>query len=684
MITGEGIPFFRINELRPYHNEIKLAYPTAAMSFNADKIEMYGNRLIVGFELLEFRAVVEVNIAPTYMTFSLSEFLTDEDSFGLGVIPMSPPVESFEIVRLELNAKDGFGRWLNVSYDGDCSVGVLSSSPYGRAASHLAKDRVRLYGELLCSERLYDEPICLLAAETEGLLDVIDNFERDYDLPLGVQARRNELINRSYYWCADVNPLNVDEHIEYCKRGGFELMSLYYTSILKEEGGFISVGEYDSYRSEYPRGKEDLVEMLDKIKAAGIKPGLHVLPTHIGLHSKYLTPVADRRLNLKEVYTLSKDLSFDDDVIFVDERPNLAPTYEKTRMIRIMGELVKYESFTTERPYRFLGCERGYNGTTAAEYKTGTALGILDLSEYCANSAYVNLKTDLIDEIADGIAELYSAGFEFLYFDGAEGVNPPFDVNVALAQKKIYDRLEKKPIFCEAAAKSHFSWHIVSGGNAYDIFAPSVFKEMMVKHPFAEAERMQDDFTRVNFGWWSLCKGHTPDTIEYGTALAAAWDCPGALRGDLAAFGELPRVLDMLDVIRTWEDARRKGIITDEIKSELRKTEKEHTLIINEMGEYELCQIERVESEQLKNAEISAFLLEREQGACATIWSNIGECRILLPLEDVSLYDELGSECLEPERTSGGFILPVGKKRYITTSCGKDELLAALMKAETV
>jgi hypothetical protein len=40
----------------------------------------------------------------------------------------------------------------------------------------------------------------------------------------------------------------------------------------------------------------------------------------------------------------------------------------------------------------------------------------------------------------------------------------------------MYKLFDKAPIFSEGAAKSHFSWHMITGGNAFDMFTYDVFK----------------------------------------------------------------------------------------------------------------------------------------------------------------------------------------------------------------
>lgn len=87
-------------------------------------------------------------------------------------------------------------------------------------------------------------------------------------------------------------------------------------------------------------------------------------------------------------------------------------------------------------------------------------------------------------------------------------------------------------------------------------------------------------------------KGQRVDIFEFGTALAAACDCPGAFESGLNTLRNHPRIPDMLETFRRWELARESGFVTDEIKAELKKTDIEHTLLINESGELELVAYE--------------------------------------------------------------------------------------------
>ena len=288
------------------------------------------------------------------------------------------------------------------------------------------------------------------------------------------------------------------------------MMLIYYTCMFSDY----------KYKQEYPNGQADLIVLLQKIKAAGITPGFHFLQPHIGLDGEHAVPVADHRLRLKKHFTLAKPLGKDDTTVYVEQSTKNAVMADRCRFLQFDGELIAYEGFSKEPPYCFTGCVRGAKETRVTEHPVGQIGGILDVSEYGAYSAYLDQDSSLSEEISQLLADTYNCGFEFLYFDGSEGTNLPYAYHIPNAQYRVFKKLKKAPLFAEGAAKAHFSWHMLSGGNAFDTFKPPVFKEMIKVHPVPEAIRMRSDFTRINFGWWAYFGAETqPDMFEYGTRM---------------------------------------------------------------------------------------------------------------------------------------------------------------------
>ena len=488
--AGEEISLFAATQLRPFNNEVKLAYMNKRTTFYANKISVEGNKIIVSFEIVPYQAVVTFDVKDDYVAFTLSDFIVPYDIYD-GLCMDLPPVEEFTLLNLPVKNRKNYGQWLNCMWDDSASVCVCAAMPETIIDSEKRKDFRILTATARKDIKLKGATAALIVSGgREEFLDAVDTLEHDFGLPLGVESRRSPIINRSIYWTADLCPANVDEHIKYAKMGGFECMLLYYDSMCPrpKTWSYGTCGDY-SFGEQYPGGREDMLAVIKKIKDAGITPGIHFLHTHIGKYTKYITPVCDHRINLIEHYTLAKPLGLGNEDIYVYENPKNAQNYEvvknlvsghlgdskeetiaSRKVLQFGGELIRYEGYTTEPPYRFYGIKRGYWDTNIVEHKEGQIGGILDVSEYTATSAYIDQNSDLQDEIAEEIAKLYDCGFEFIYFDGSEGTNVPYEYHVPNAQYRVIKKLGSAPKFCEGAAKAHFGWHHLSGANAFDVF----------------------------------------------------------------------------------------------------------------------------------------------------------------------------------------------------------------------
>ncbi len=696
LMCDEDISLFSVTQNRPYHNEIKLSHPNKLTTYQADRVRIEDGKLVVGFEIIPCEAIVDVNEQDDYIAFRLTGFAAHEELYG-GLAMSLPPVTEFRVLQLPVKNRENFGEWLNICTGGGVSVCVLGTSEYPRIDSERRKRYRILYADCRKEVRLMDVGAALIVSSKTAMLDCIDSLEHDYDLPLGVESRRrSSVINSSIYWTSNINPDNIDEHISRAKQGGFRMMLIYMESLIGSSG-------YDMCGTNelIPRFAENdtLRKMLIKIKEAGITPGLHFLQTFIGYRSRYITPSADPRLSLVRHFTLSRALPAEDDsgIIYVNENPEGSVTEPRASILKFAGELISYEGYTTTRPYCFTGCRRGKWDTNIIDHPCGEIGGILDVCEFGARSVYIDQRTDLQDEVAAKIADIYNLGFEFIYFDGSEGAIPPFDFNVPLAQYRVLKQLDKAPLFTMGAAKAHFSWHFLSGGNAFDVFPPEVFKAMIDRYPAEEAPRMRNDLTAVNFGWWAFFGinpeggniGTQADMYEYGTSRAAGYDCPVTMMENLALFSSHPRTSDILEVMRRWEDVRAGNLLTEEQKKQLRMLgeEHEHILLINENGEYELVPYRQVKDAAGGNTlEFRAFIFERGGFTWAVYWHPTGSGTFSLPVSggDITLYDDLRLDPIPFETVGGCAILPLDKRRYIRSTLSEDELVSALTKCTVI
>jgi len=686
ILNGKNIPLSSITQDRPYNNEIKLAYPNKETTFRANSVQKQGDKLIVGFELIPYEAVISYKVTSQYIRFSLEDFIVDDSDYRIDI--SEPPVLEMWFLQLPLRTRNHFGDLLNVMWDENLAINVLGTDPYARIESESREGYHILKAGVVRDIKMRDVGAALITCSTDKLLDNIDRVENDYDLPHGVESRRRKEYNYSYYWTGNVNPNNVDEHIKYAKAAGFRTFLIYYTAFT-ESNGYRDIGNYNWKKPEFRNGMGDLRAMLNKIKRAGMIPGIHFLHSHIGRDSKYVTPVPDHRLNLRKIFTLAAPLGKNDTTVYVEQNPRNITMADGRRVLMIGTELISYSNFTTEPPFKFTGCTRGIDQTTVNSKPKGYMFGLLDVSEFGARSVYINQDTSLQDEIAQKLAEIYQAGFRFVYWDGSEGVNPPFWFNVSGAQWKVYKRLKPEPLFSEGAAKTHFSWHMLSRGNAFDVFRPEYLKEAVRKFPADEAPKMRDNFTHINFGWlgyWIPSKdtvGTQPDMLEYVTSRAAAWNCPIAIQANLKRFAEHPRTSDNLEVLKRWEYVRANNWLTEEQKEMLRDLEQEHILLLNEQKKFELVPYDQIQGVANGSREVRVFTFKRNDDLYAVYWHISGSKKLELPLksQNITLLESLGKESSsQPGPNGDSIIIPLDKRRFIKTDSLTIEALVSAFK----
>ena len=656
----EGRKAFAVTQNRPFNNELKLSFPNKETVFAANRVRRDGEFLYVGFESVSYEAKVRVDESPDYVLFELVDFPLGQR--GANDLQMTyPPVERFKILEIPVRERKYFGDWLNVSWDEKSALALIAANPYTWIENEKRAGSRRMTAEARRGLKLRGAKAALIASATPSFLDAMDALERDVGLPRGVLSRRSADMRRSTYWTSDILPSNADEHIELAKKGGFSQMLINYRSVCKGaqgDSGYGGIGDYE-LRDEYADDIGNLRAMLAKIKSAGIVPGLHVLQTFIGFKTHYVTPVADPRLNLKAHFTLAKPLDLEDGDVYVQEDPSCSPTNALSRVLVFGGEMISYEGFVAARPYRFTGVKRGHFKTNVVPHPRGQIGGILDVCEFKAESCYIDQNSDLQDEIAVKIARIYDAGFEFLYCDGSEGVNVPQGIHIGNAQYRVLKQFAKPPRFVEGAAKSHFSWHHLSGGNAFDVFPPESFKQMIVRWPQHVAPIMRQDFSRVDFGWWrpyrpgqlvrgELTMGTQYDMWEFGNSRAAAWDCPVSVQFSVRHMKSHPRWVDLMEVLRRWEDVRVNGKLTAKQKESLRSATREHHLYLNPDGTYDVFPIEMLPTGA---AGLRGFVFERNGRRVIAYWHMSGKGSFDIALGAIRRLDAENIGYLETDLT---------------------------------
>jgi hypothetical protein len=685
LAVQQDVPMFTVTQYRPYDNELQLSYTAKPTHFPAEKVRRDGERLVVSFALVGYEATIRVKTTDSYISFHLERL--DYRGYTSLRPKKQTPLDETVFVQLPVRTREHVGQWLNIVWDSDVAVNLLATGPFTRVNVAPREGYHIMSAGGIDSVKLEGIGAALIATTPGKLLDRIARVEEDYELPRGAESRRRQEYKYSYYEMLEGTPQTIDEHVKFATMAGFRTMDVYYRAFAKTSGHF-------PWRPEYPKGMEDLKGVVQKISDAGIIPGIHIHYNKADKNDAYVSPSPDPRLNLTLDFTLGRPLDADSSTITVLEDPRRCTLDEGRRILKIENELIAYEQFSSTAPYQFLKCQRGILGSKASSYVAGAHVGQLDVDTWPVFVRFTQ-DTDIQQEVAERLANLYrNAGFKFVYFDGAEDVpGPDYWYTVSRPQWIVYQSLEPKPLFGEGACKSHFSWHILTRGNAFDVFKPEVCKDAIRAYPAAEAPFAAKDFTSINFGWigyWAPGKdtiGTQPDMLEYVTSRAAAWDCPVSLVGDLEALQAHPRTADNLEVLRRWENVRIQGWLTNDQKAQLRNLHQEHILLLDERGQFELAPCEEITRVAGTDQPGRAFIFERDRGSVyVAFWHTSGESEISVPLPEnrVQCMKELGKS-LRVRGNTKSVSLPFSDRKYLRcTGIPRAEVIAAFKEARIV
>jgi hypothetical protein len=413
-------------------------------------------------------------------------------------------------------------------------------------------------------ETVVGSKIALFGCPEPEALDTIGRIEVAEGLPHpmieGTWAKVSPERGRSYL-IASFSESNVDEILAHVKRAN--LMSLYHGDPFK------SWGHYDPSSKFFPGGIAGLKACVAKARALGIRLGAHTLSNFIQTQDPYITPVPDPRLALTGESPLTASIDAETPTI-----PVASPEYFAHRLmnelqtVMIDQELVRYRSVSTEAPWRLLDCQRGAYGTKAAEHAAGATAG--KLMDHSYKVFFPNL--ELQREIARNLARVFNeSGLSHMDFDGHEGCLAPGEGTYGneVFAKEFYDHLDHTVINGTSPPLSHFYWHINSYCNWGEPWYGG-FRDSMQEYRLNNQAFCERNYIPKMLGWYLLTPTTVPSDMEWMLARAAGFDAGFALATSPEALRKNPHTDRIMDAIREWESARRRGAFSAAQREQLR------------------------------------------------------------------------------------------------------------------
>ena len=441
----------------------------------------------------------------------------------------------------------------------------------------------------------------------------------DHGGPLAMSSQGTRLS----YMFAEVTTESCEDYIELARRGG--------QGIIHFHDWWASLGHYPVNTNYFPGGFADLTASAAKVHAAGLKVGMHTLSGCIDFKDPCLATDAVRDLQSIACYTLAEDLAPDASELTVRERPDSrhdrVMTYSGNgNVLRIGDELVQYDDFTLEPPYRFKGLKRRWLGSRGGVHKAGERTCYLR-QRYL--SFYPDPGTKLADSVADSIARMLNAcKADQVYFDGSEGMGTRY--NIDWMRNRMFRGIGRS-VFVEASCNNAHNWYFHSRLFAWDYpsWNLNAFNDLHVRRNSAARK---GDLLMPQMGWWSPLGGrkharaHLREEIEYCAGKTAALDASFAIAGVEEAFGPPSwRGLEHLTILGWYENLRTKRAFSDDALARLAVPGDEYRLRPGPDGKWKLLRVHRFS--------------HRITGAGAGRWSVKSEVERPAALRVEALYD---------------------------------------------
>ena len=370
-----------------------------------------------------------------------------------------------QFCNLRVKMTRNVGNLVNAAWDDHFAVCVLACNDRTDGGSH-GVPTARAYREF----GIEGAKVAIVAVPTGGpdpaskLLDAIEIVELEQGLPHPtIERRLDQARARAVQLVPHGRRHQLQERRpgDRVRQGRFRLRG----------ADLVAVDAHLRARSaaQFPGGLAGLKEVADKIHAAGMQVGLHVMQGMVGWGPKddpYLRPKADPRLLQDRHATLAAPLDAEGDAR--SRVTESTADWPETRATSTS----KARSSTTPSappavsPIASAGCTGRRSSRIRRRHARRAPRQLLpDLGLHCVQPRRPH---EMIDEICDRIARVFNAiGADMSYFDGGEEmlVQPPHWRNQGRFALGVQPRL-KKPVIIEGnALYTHLSWHVISRGS---------------------------------------------------------------------------------------------------------------------------------------------------------------------------------------------------------------------------
>jgi hypothetical protein len=396
--------------------------------------------------------------------------------------------------------------------------------------------------------------IALFGTETGRVLELIGQIEVQEGLPHilidGEWVKKSPLAGRPYI-ISNFGESTFDRMLDFTEKVGF--YSLYHSH------PFQNWGHFDLIPSLFPNGRQGMKNCVEKARERNIRVGVHTLTNFITTNDPFVSPVPHKDLASYASTLITAEIGKNDGEIPIADSTFY---HKKTTLqtVRIGEELIRFSGISEDAPFALMNCQRGAFGTSAGSHKKGEQ--IARLIDHPYKTFYPNM--DLQNEIIDNLVDFFNeTGVSHLDFDGHEGA---YSTGYGDASKDYFalrflEGVDHK-VVNGTSQSSHFYWHLNTYMNWGEPWYGGM-RESQNEIRFNNQATLERNYQPNMLGWFWYREGTTLEEMEWMLARAAGWNAGYALvvhPGDLL---KNENTGDVIEAIRTWEEAKQRALFNE-------------------------------------------------------------------------------------------------------------------------
>jgi len=411
--------------------------------------------------------------------------------------------------------------------------------------------------------------IALFGVAEKDALELIGQIEQEEGLPHilidGEWVKSSPLAGRPYI-ISNFGESTVDMMLDFTEKLGF--YSLY------QSHPFDNWGHFELIPSLFPNGRKGMKACVEKARERNIRLGVHTLTNFITTNDPFVSPVPYPGLATYAGTVIIADLGKSDTEIPIEDT-TFYHRITTLQAVRIGDELIRFSGISKEPPFKLLNCMRGAFGTITGPHTKGESIARLIDHPYKTFYPNMDLQNEMIDNLVDFFNE---TGVSHMDFDGHEGAYSTGygDVSKDYFALRFLEGVDHM-VVNGTSQSSHFYWHLNTYMNWGEPWYGGM-RESQNEIRFNNQATLERNYQPNMLGWFWYQAGTTLEEMEWMLARAAGWNAGYALVVNPGAIGGNPYTRDVIESIRTWEEAKQRDLFNELQKGLLKAGEYDFSL----------------------------------------------------------------------------------------------------------